>query len=203
MPSLALGTFQPSFLAPLLPRMFSGFSSYSPASPISLPGWQPGLIPAVLESPQSWPPSPFWLPLPEPSLHVLSNPQSLSQPGLLSRTTHMSLRQLRSAWLNGIPCLHSPNWSLLLNALSGRRVLLYFFTLWAISWNWLSLHLQVLPVCLPHITGIHLPSSSSTTNHQGHHRHFPLGRLQPPLSLSHPPVLSCLLQIHPQEQQPE
>lgn len=42
--------------------------------------------------------------------------------------------------------------------------------------------------CLPHIMGIHLPSSSSTTNHQGHHHHFPLGRLQPPLSLSHPPV---------------
>ena len=49
-----------------------------------------------------------------------------------------------AAWSHGIPCLHSPNWSLLLDALSGRTVLLY--TLWAISWNWLSLHLQVLSV---------------------------------------------------------
>lgn len=109
-----------------------------------------------------------------------------------------------SAWSNGTPCLHSPhNRSLLLDALSGRRVLLYFFTLWGISWNWLSLHLQVQSVCLPPITGILLPSSSSTTNLSGHHHHFPLGRPQPPLSLSHPPVPFCLLQIHPQEQQPE
>ena len=95
-----------------------------------------------------------------------------------------------SAWSNGTPCLHSPhNWSLLLDALSERRVLLYFFTLWGISWNWLSLHLQVQSVCLPPITGILLPSSSSTTNLSGHHHHFPLGRLQPLLVPSPCPLL--------------